>query len=109
MAPFKLTVADDRRPASFSFDDEARGYSVAIIVRNRSDAYLKDCVAHVMNDSQSDCSDQPRFVEQFDIPPKMEKTVFVAYWQRRLQTILPRAQPAAQHEPTRELLGQCRG
>jgi len=80
MCPLVLTVTDDKRSPDFTFNDQVRGYSVAVVVQNRSDEHLKDCVAYVMNAPQHDGSTSPRFVEKFDLPPKSKKVVFVAYW-----------------------------
>lgn len=78
--PLVLTVVDDVRPPDFAYNDQMRGYAVAVMVRNRSDAFWKDCTAHVVNLPLYDGSIGPRFVEQFDLPPKSKKTVYVAYW-----------------------------
>jgi hypothetical protein len=37
-------------------------------------------VAYVTNAPQVDGSIARRFIEKFDLPPKSEKNVFVAYW-----------------------------
>lgn len=80
MQPLALSITDDVRSPDFIFNDQIRGYSVATVVRNRSDVHWKDCTAHVMNAPLYDGSTGPRFVEKFDLPPKSKKTVFVAYW-----------------------------
>lgn len=80
MQPLELSITDDVRSPDFTFNDQIRGYSVAAVVRNRSDVHWKDCIAHVMNAPLYDGSTGPRFVEKFDLPPKSKKTVFVAYW-----------------------------
>lgn len=80
MDPLTLSVTDDVRSPDFTFNDLIRGYSVATIVKNRSDVHLKDCTAHVMNAPLYDGSTGPRFVEKFDLPPKSKKTVYIAYW-----------------------------
>jgi hypothetical protein len=78
--PLALTVTDDIRSPDFSFNEKVRGYNVAVVVRNRSIAHLKDCVAYVMDVPDYDGATRPRFVEKFDLPPKSKKNVFVAYW-----------------------------
>lgn len=78
--PLALSITDDVPSPDFAFNDQFRGYSVATIVKNRSDVYWKDCTAHVMNAPLYDGSTGPRLVEKFDLPPKSKKTVFVAYW-----------------------------
>lgn len=83
MQPLAVRVADDVRSPDFTFNDQVRGYNVAAIVRNRSDVHLTDCNVHVMNAPQHDGSTGPRFVDKFDLPPKSEKTVGVAYWSSR--------------------------
>lgn len=83
MQPLVLSVTDEARSPDFAFNDQFRGYNVAAIVQNRSDVYLKDCTAHVMNAPLYDGSIGPRFIEKFDLPPKSKKTVFVAYWWSR--------------------------
>jgi|UniRef100_UPI0038BA2750 hypothetical protein len=80
LRPLAVTVTDDVRSPDFAFHDQVRGHNVAVIARNRSDVHLKDCIAYVMNAPQGDGSVSPRFVEKFDLPPKSNKTVFVAYW-----------------------------
>ncbi|MBR7900981.1 MULTISPECIES: hypothetical protein [Burkholderia] len=80
MQPLALSITDDVLSPDFTFNDKIRGYSVATVVRNRSDVYWKDCIAHVMNAPLYDGSTGPRFVEKFDLPPKSKKIVFVAYW-----------------------------
>ncbi|KVE28316.1 hypothetical protein WI93_11075 [Burkholderia vietnamiensis] len=80
MQPLVLSITDDVRSPDFAFNDQFRGYSVATVVRNRSDVHWKDCTAHVMNAPLYDGSTGPRFVEKFDLPPKSKKIVFVAYW-----------------------------
>lgn len=78
--PLAVKVTDDARSPDVGSHHQVRGYNVAVVVRNRSDAHLKDCAAYVMNAPQADGSTGPRFVEKFDLPPKSKKTVFVAYW-----------------------------
>lgn len=78
--PLALSITDDVRSPDFTFNDQFRGYSVATIVQNRSDMHWKDCTAHVMNAPLYDGSTGPRFVEKFDLPPKSNKTVYIAYW-----------------------------
>lgn len=80
MQPLALSITDKARSPDFTFNDQFRGYSVATIVQNRSDVFLKDCSAYVMNAPLYDGSTGPRFVEKFDLPPKSKKTVFIAYW-----------------------------
>ncbi len=80
MQPLALSITDDVRSPDFAFNDQFRGYSVATIVRNRSDVHWKDCTAHVMNAPLHDGSTGPRYVEKFDLPPKSRKTVYIAYW-----------------------------
>lgn len=80
MQPLVLSITDDVRSPDFTFNDQIRGYSVATVVRNRSDVHWKDCTAHVMNAPLYDGSTGPRFVEKFDLPPKSKKTVYIAYW-----------------------------
>jgi hypothetical protein len=80
IAPLAVKVTDDVRSPDVGSHHQVRGYNVAVIVRNRSDAHLKDCAAYVMNAPQADGSTGPRCVEKFDLPPKSKKTVFVAYW-----------------------------
>lgn len=80
MQPLVLSITDDERSPDFTFNDQIRGYNVAAIVRNRSDVFLKDCSAYVMNAPLYDGSTGPRFVEKFDLPPKSKRTVFIAYW-----------------------------
>ena len=80
LQPLALSITDTVRSPDFTFNDQFRGYSVATIVRNRSDVYWKDCTAHVMNAPLYDGSTGPRFVEKFDLPPKSKKTVYIAYW-----------------------------
>jgi hypothetical protein len=81
--PLAVTVTDDIQSPDFAFHHQVRCYNAAVIVRNRSDVHLKDCIAHVMNAPQADGSTGPRFIEKFDLPPKSEKTVFIAYWSSR--------------------------
>lgn len=80
MHPLALMVTDDVRSPELTFNDQVRGYSVAAVVRNRSDVYLKDCIAYIMNVAQANGTMGPRFVDQFDLPPKSKKHVFLAYW-----------------------------
>ncbi|WP_321941655.1 hypothetical protein [Paraburkholderia tropica] len=80
MQPLTLSIADDIRSPDFTCDDQVCGYSVATIVRNRSDVHWKDCTAHVMNAPLHDGTSGPRFVEKFDLPPKTSKTIYIAYW-----------------------------
>lgn len=80
MQPLALSIKDDVRSPDFTFNDQVRGYSVATVVQNRSDVHLRDCTAHVMNAPLYDGSTGPRFVEKFDLPPKSNKTVYIAYW-----------------------------
>ncbi|CAE6801833.1 hypothetical protein [Paraburkholderia domus] len=80
MQPLVLSITDDVRSPDLTFNDQFRGYSVATIVKNRSDVYLKDCSAYVMNAPLYGGSTGPRFVEKFDLPPNSKKVVFVAYW-----------------------------
>lgn len=80
MQPLALSITDKARSPDFTFNDQFRGYSVATIVLNRSDVFLKDCSAYVINAPLYDGSTGPRFVEKFDLPPKSKKTVFIAYW-----------------------------
>jgi hypothetical protein len=78
--PLALTITDDVRSPDFSFNENVRGYNVAVIVSNCSVMHLKDCVAYVMDVPDYDGAPRPRFVEKFDLPPKSKKNVFVAYW-----------------------------
>ncbi|WP_035553938.1 hypothetical protein [Burkholderia sp. 9120] len=80
MQPLALSITDEVRSPDFTFNAQFRGYSVATIVQNRSDVFLKDCSAYVMNAPLYDGSTGPRFVEKFDLPPKSKRTVFIAYW-----------------------------
>lgn len=78
--PLAVKVTDDVRSPDVGSHHQAGGYNVAVVVRNRSDAHLKDCAAYLMNAPKADGSTGPRFVEKFDLPPKSKKTVLVAYW-----------------------------
>lgn len=78
--PFTVTVTDEVRSPDFAFNEKVRGFSAAVVVRNRSVAFLKDCVAYVMNVPSADGLCHPRFVEKFDLPPMSNKTIFIAYW-----------------------------
>jgi hypothetical protein len=78
--PFVVSVTDDVRSPDFVFNENVRGYNATVVVHNRSSLFIKDCVAHVLNAPSRDGSVQPRFVEQFDLPPKSKKNVFIAYW-----------------------------
>jgi hypothetical protein len=80
MDPLTLSITDTVRSPDFTYNDQIRGYSVATVVQNRSDVHLKDCTAHVMNAPLYDGSTGPRFVEKFDLAPKSNKTVYIAYW-----------------------------
>jgi len=83
LRPLVVTVTDDIRSLDMDFSEKFRGHNVTVIVRNRSGAYLKDCVAYVMNAPCGDGSIFPRFVEKFDLPPECQKNVCVAYWYSR--------------------------
>lgn len=81
--PLTLSVKDGVLSSGSTFNDQFRSYSVAAIVRNRSDVHVNNCTAYVMNAPQHDRSIGMRFIEKFDMPPKSEKTVDVAYWTSR--------------------------
>ena len=83
MQPIIVTVADGVQSPASMFSDQFRNYSVAAIVRNRSDVHVNNCTAYVMNAPQDDGSIGMRLIEKFDMPPKSEKTVDVAYWTSR--------------------------
>ena len=80
MQPLTVAVADGVLSSGSTLNDQFRSYSVAAIVRNRSDVHVNNCTAYVMNAPQHDGSIGMRFIEKFDMPPKSEKTVDVAYW-----------------------------
>lgn len=80
MKPLVVTATDDVRSPDFAFHEKVRGYNVTVVVSNRSVAHLRDCVAYVTNAPCSDGSVRPRFVEKFDLPPKCNKNIFIAYW-----------------------------
>ncbi|CAJ5215112.1 hypothetical protein [Burkholderia pseudomallei] len=83
MQPLALSITDDVRSSGSTLNDQFRSYNVAAIVRNRSDVHVNNCTAYVMNAPQNDGSIGMRFIEKFDMPPKSEKTVDVAYWTSR--------------------------
>jgi hypothetical protein len=78
--PLVVSVTDDLRSPDFAFNERARGYSAAVIVRNRSEAHLMDCIVYVVNAPQTGDEVAPRFVEKFDLPPRSRKVVYFAYW-----------------------------
>jgi hypothetical protein len=78
--PLGVTITDELRSPNFTFNEDVKGYSVTAIVKNRSSAHLKDCVAYVINAPHVDGSFQPRYVEQFDLPPESKKYVHFGYW-----------------------------
>lgn len=78
--PLVVSVTDDLRSPDFAFNERARGYSAAVIVRNRSEAHLMDCIVYVVNAPQTGDEIAPRFVEKFDLPPRSRKVVYFAYW-----------------------------
>lgn len=78
--PLKVTITDELRSPNFTFNEDIKGYNVTAVVKNRSSAHLKDCVAYVINAPQADGSIQPRYVEQFDLPPESKKYVHFGYW-----------------------------
>jgi len=75
-----LTVTDKIRSPDFTCNEKVCGYSVAVVVHNRSTALLRDCVAHVLDMPSVGGSLAPHFVEKFDMPPRSTKNIYVAYW-----------------------------
>lgn len=80
MRPLELAVTDDTSNPGPDSIEINRMHNVAITVYNRSSIHLKDCVAFVMDVRGPDGTVGPRWVEQFDLPPKCRKNVNVAYW-----------------------------
>ena len=80
LRPLIITVTDSIRSPDLDFNENFRGYNVTVIVRNRSAAYIKDCVAYAMNVPRGNYTISQRFIEKFDLPPNCQKNVSVAYW-----------------------------
>jgi len=83
LRPLVLTIADDIRSPVLDSDSPHRRHNVMVVVENRSGIHLKDCVAYLMNISRGDGTSGARQVEQFDLPPKCQKNVAIAYWDSR--------------------------
>jgi hypothetical protein len=86
--PFVLRVTDDQRAPGHVCNEKVCGYSIAVIVHNRSSEKLNDCIVYVVNAPSYDGSPHPRFVEKFDLGPRESKTSYVAYWFSRETQIL---------------------